>query len=116
MRPPKKTKRQKKRTKWLSDATRWKRVGEEAIEEEILITRISRIPPSFRLEYVRDDSKIMAAMMVKAPKGQRGFDIVLDGSGGGFRARTRREALRAFSKLHQKLEQAAPISAGDDND
>lgn len=108
-RPPAKTKRQKKRIKWLEGATKWRRTGVETIEEEMLITRITRKPPAYRVEYVRADGKIMNAMLVKAPKGEKGFDVVLDGQGAGFRAPTRRKALVAFAKLHMTLE-AAPIS------
>lgn len=104
------TPRQKKRLQWLVGATKWRRLGTETLEEEMLITRIDRKPPSYRVEYVRDDGKVMAAMLVKAPKGERGYDVVLDGQGAGFRAPTRRKALLAFAELHKTLEQAAPIS------
>jgi len=79
------------------------------MEEGVLITRIKRKPPSYRLEYVRDDGKVMAAMLVKAPKGIKGYDVVLDGEGNAFHAPTRRKALVAFGEMHKTLEWAAPI-------
>jgi len=104
---PKKTPRQKKRTKWLAGATQWQRLGTESYEESILITRIKRKPPSYRLEYVREDGKVMAAMLLKSAKPQKGYDVLLDGLH-GFHAPTRRQALRAFGEMHKTLEQGAP--------
>lgn len=111
MRPKGKTTRQRKRLKWLVGATKWRRVGTETMEEEILITRILRKPPSYRLEYVRDDGKVMAAMLVKSPKGTKGYDVVLDGLN-GFHAPTRRKALVAFGELHKTLEKAGDSDVG----
>jgi hypothetical protein len=83
------------------------RLGTETFEEGVLVTRIKRKPPSYRLEQVMDDGRLKVAMLVKAPKGQSGYDVVLDGYGLGFRAPTRRKALRRFVAL----EAGAPGSA-----
>jgi hypothetical protein len=66
------------------------------------------------MEYVRDDGKIMAAMLVKSPKGRRGFDVMLDGDGNGYWAPTKGAAIAAFAEAHGTLE-AAPISEEDDD-
>ncbi len=88
---------------------KWRRLGEETLLGDVLLTRIGRKPPRWRMEYVRDDGKILAAMLVKSPKGRRGFDVMLDGDGNGYWAPTKGAAIAAFAEAHKTLE-AAPIS------
>jgi hypothetical protein len=108
-----KTPRQKKRLKWLVDATSWRRIGEETLEEEVLVTRIKRKPPSYRLEHfvtvIEGDPpapvvKTKVAMLIKAPKGQKGYNVQLDEKH-GFQAPTRRKAIIAFAALAAREEE-----------
>ena len=102
----KQTKRQKKRTKWLESCTRWRRIGEEREYGDIFLTRISRKPPAFTVEAVTDTGTIFRCALQKAPKGRRGWDVIIPSSSdkgeAGIKtiaAHTKRDALKFISTL-----------------
>jgi len=103
---PKQTKRQKKRTKWLSSATRWRRIGEEQEYGDIFLTRISRKPPAFKVEAVTDTGDVFHCALQKAAPGTKGWDVIIPQSNekgeAGVRtipARTKRDALKFISTM-----------------
>lgn len=73
----KQTKRQKKRSRWLASATRWRRIGEEQEYGDIFLTRISRKPPAFKVEAVTDTGDIFHCALQKAAPGVKGWDVII---------------------------------------
>jgi hypothetical protein len=57
------TPRQRKRIEWLAGATRWTKIGSETVEHDVLITRIQRKPPFFKLETYDISGKKMTAVL-----------------------------------------------------
>lgn len=58
----------------------WCRVGTEKLEGDILFTRLSRKPPAWKAERIEEDGSIVACAVQKAPKGQRGWDVIVPSS------------------------------------
>ena len=85
------------------------RVGTEEEVEEVLVTRIARKPPRYRLEYPGADGKTYAAMMIKA-KNSQGYDVLLDDNMEGFRAPTRKAAVIAFREMVELVPVGQPSS------
>ena len=55
----KRTKRQKKRIKWLASVIRWRRVTtEELFGLDVLAVRVKRKPPAWRLSKVGEDGSL----------------------------------------------------------
>lgn len=98
-------KSQKKRLSWLASATRWRRVGTESFEDEVLITRVRRKPPMYTLEHVNDEGQVNKALLIKAPKGEKGYHVQLT-EDYGFYAKTRRKAILAFAGLGEAIKGA----------
>ena len=56
---PKRSTRQRKRSKWLASATRWRRVmTEEMFGLDVLATRVNRKGPGWRLSKVGEDGSM----------------------------------------------------------
>ena len=110
---PRSTSKQRKRLEWLASATRWRRVGTEELQDEIVLVRVKRKPPLWRLEhYIELDGqpKKVVAIMEKAPKGERGWLVIVpneEGEPHALRFRTKRQAILGFSKLEPLREEEA---------
>lgn len=93
----------KKRTKWEMSATRWRRIGEESEYSDILLTRVSRKPPAYRLEQVSADGVPLYALLVKCPKGIKGYDLRTPDKVQR-RFATKKKAMKFFAQLqHENL-------------
>jgi hypothetical protein len=102
-------KRQKKRSKWLASVTPWRRYGTETEEHGALVTRIGSRPPTYRLENYADGTKTVA-MMTKAEKGTRGYDLTIVGPDEKaviLRFTTRKRAILAFMNMEPVREEEA---------
>lgn len=87
------------RRKALPFPTEWFAMARELEREGVLLTRIGRKPPRYRMELPLDNGTVKAAMLIKAPKGNKGYHVVLDDAGNGYAAPTKRKAIKAFTEL-----------------
>lgn len=92
-------KRRKPRRKPLPFPTEWFAMAREFERDGVLLTRIGRKPPRYRMELPLDNGTVKAAMLIKAPKGNKGYHVVLDDVGNGYAAPTKRKAIKAFTEL-----------------
>jgi hypothetical protein len=83
---------------WRESATRWTRVGQEEMWGDVLILRAKRKPPQYKLEQSDINGVMIEAALIKAPKLERGWYLLLPG-GGERHFRTKRRALDFFSRL-----------------
>ena len=79
------------------------RVGSEELHGDILLTRIKRKPPLWKVETYDSNGNKVECALSKAPKGIKGWEVILP-KGEGARFRTKKQALAFITIL-----EAAPI-------
>lgn len=104
-----------KKRSWKESATRWTRVGQEEMWNDVFIRREGRKPPQYKLEQSDVNGVLIEAALIKAPKLQRGWHLLLPG-GSEKHFRTKRRALDFFSRLQHLDVKASPFdeAAADD--
>jgi hypothetical protein len=91
---PTRSKRARKRTKWLASVTEWRNIGKEHECEGVLLQRAARIP----VDYWATNDEYIKVVLRKRAKGLRGWDVLLPG--GGFHTfKTKRAACRFIAAL-----------------
>lgn len=74
------------------------RVGTEEMHGDILLTRVERKPPTWKAETSDSKGQPVICALQKAPKGSRGFNVILPGGNlVGFA--TKRIALKFIAHL-----------------
>jgi len=117
---PKKTKRQRERTKKLGQAVRWRSVSEETEHGDVLLTRVSRKPTAYKVEAVSPSGEIIHCGLQKCPKGVTGWDVLMPQSSAKgeagiktMRWRTKAAAIRFIEMLelvpHEKAIEGATL-------
>jgi hypothetical protein len=92
-------------------------VGAEYEFEEVLITRMRRKPPMYKLEAVSSKGVTVVGTMLKAEKGFKGYSLLVPGPQNEpllVRFATRKQAIRAFFHSVERREpavEAAPEGA-----
>ena len=83
-------------------------IARESEREGVLLTRVSRKPPTFRAETVDDNGNSIIVALQKAPRPMRGYTVLLP-NGEGVVFPTRRKACKYIADL-----QVTEVGATDD--
>ena len=84
--------------KWRESCSNWHWLGQESLYGDVLITRVRRKPPMFRLEQHDVSGDIIKGYLIKAPQGMRGWSLHL-GKDVAKVFRTKRRAIEFFARL-----------------
>ena len=83
-------------------------IARESMREGVLLTKVSRKPPTFKAETLDEAGNRIVVALQKAPKPMRGWTVMLP-KGEGLYFATRRKACKYIGDLQTTEVEAAPI-------